>query len=100
MIQIYPTYGVQDQAASYDKSKEGCCQFRRGVAGQDRSIDDECAVRIIRRAMRFRSHRFPARDNFPAHEARAFGDERARPGFDRKDTGLAGAAWTKVAKAG
>ena len=69
MIQIHPAHRVQDQAASYGKSEENCRHFRRGFAGQDRSIDDECAVRIVRRAMRFRPHRFSSRDHIPAHEA-------------------------------
>ena len=99
MIQIQSTHHIQDKAAAYGTSKQGCRRFRRGSAGQDRSVDDECAVRIIRRAPRFRSHRFPARDHIPAHQARAFGDQRDRPGLDRKDTDLAGTAGTQVAKA-
>jgi hypothetical protein len=69
MIQIRPAHRVQDQAASYGKSKQGRRHFRRGFAGQDHSVDDECTVRIVRRAMRFGSHRFPSRDHILAHTA-------------------------------
>jgi hypothetical protein len=95
---ILRSHHIRNRVASYGTSKQGCRRFRRGSAGQDRSIDDECAIRLFRRPRRFRSHGVPARDHIPAHPTRAHRDRRDRTGFDCKDKNLAGAAGTKAAK--
>ena len=83
----------------HGENKEHCRHFRHGSAGQGHSANGKCTLRCVCRTTRFRSHHVSPRDRFVAHEARAFGDRRAGSDLDRKDTDLAGAAWTTTPNA-